>query len=81
MSPHFPVRFGGPVQGFEPSRYFNTKELRRMDEFMHYGVAAGIQAVQDSGIDFSKTDASRCGAVWAPASAASARSRPSTTST
>ncbi|MGA9369691.1 MAG: beta-ketoacyl-ACP synthase II [Steroidobacteraceae bacterium] len=60
---NFPVRFGGPVQGFEPSRYFNTKELRRMDEFMHYGVAAGIEAVQDSGIDFSKTDPSRCGAI------------------
>jgi len=60
---NFPVRFGGPVQGFEPSRYFNTKELRRMDEFMHYGVAAGIEAVQDCGIDFSKTDAARCGAV------------------
>jgi 3-oxoacyl-[acyl-carrier-protein] synthase II len=60
---NFPVRFGGPVQGFERSRYFNTKELRRMDEFMHYGVAAGIEAVQDSGIDFSKTDATRCGAV------------------
>jgi 3-oxoacyl-[acyl-carrier-protein] synthase II len=60
---NFPVRFGGPVQGFEPSRYFNTKELRRMDEFMHYGVAAGIEAVQDSGIDFSKTDPTRCGAV------------------
>ncbi|MHB8814777.1 MAG: beta-ketoacyl-ACP synthase II [Steroidobacteraceae bacterium] len=60
---NFPVRFGGPVQGFEPSRYFNTKELRRMDEFMHYGVAAGIQAFEDSGIDMSKTDATRCGAV------------------
>ena len=60
---HFPVRFGGQVRGFEPSRYFNTKELRRMDEFMHYGVAAGIEAVGDSGIDFSKTDATRCGAV------------------
>ena len=34
-----------------------------MDEFMHYGVAAGMQAVPDSGIDFSKTDATRCGAV------------------
>ena len=34
-----------------------------MDEFMHYGVAAGIQAVEDSGIDFSKTDATRCGAI------------------
>jgi 3-oxoacyl-[acyl-carrier-protein] synthase II len=60
---NFPVRFGGQVKGFEPSRYFNTKELRRMDEFMHYGVAAGIQAVEDSGIDFSKADATRCGAI------------------
>ena len=59
----FPVRFGGQVKDFDSSRYFNTKELRRMDEFMHYGVAAGIQAVEDSGIDFSKTDATRCGAV------------------
>ena len=59
----FPVRFGGQVRDFDSSRYFNTKELRRMDEFMHYGVAAGIQAVEDSGIDFSKTDATRCGAV------------------
>src|SRR5581483_8056571 len=58
----FPVRFAGQVRDFEPSRYFNTKELRRMDEFMHYGVAAGIQAVEDSGIDFSKSDATRCGA-------------------
>ncbi len=60
---NFPVRFGGQVQGFEPSRFFNTKELRRMDEFMHYGVAAGILAVEDSGIDFSKADATRCGAI------------------
>jgi len=60
---NFPVRFGGQVKGFDPARYFNTKELRRMDEFMHYGVAAGIQAVEDSGVDFSKMDATRCGAV------------------
>jgi 3-oxoacyl-[acyl-carrier-protein] synthase II len=60
---HFPVRFGGQVKGFEPSRYFNTKELRRMDEFMHYGVAAGIEAVANAGIDFARTDATRCGAV------------------
>jgi len=60
---NFPVRFGGQVKGFDSSRYFNTKELRRMDEFMHYGVAAGIQAVEDSGIEFSKTDATRCGAI------------------
>ena len=59
----FPVRFGGQVRGFEVGEYLAPKEARRMDEFMHYGVAAGVQAVTDSGIDFSKSDPTRCGAV------------------
>jgi len=59
----FPVRFGGQVRGFDVSQYISPKDARRMDEFMHYGVAAGIQAVTDSGLDFSKTDPDRCGAV------------------
>jgi 3-oxoacyl-[acyl-carrier-protein] synthase II len=59
----FPVRIGGQVRGFEVSKYLTPKEARRMDDFMHYGIAAGIQAVADSGIDFSKTDPGRCGAI------------------
>jgi len=59
----FPTRFGGAVREFDVAQYIPTKEARRMDEFMHYGVAAGIQAVSDSGIDFSKTDPTRAGAV------------------
>jgi 3-oxoacyl-[acyl-carrier-protein] synthase II len=59
----FPVRFGGEVRGFELDKYITPKEARRMDPFMHYGVAAGMQAVADSGIDFTKTDPQRCGAV------------------
>ena len=59
----FPVRFGGAVRGFDVNEYLPAKEARRMDEFMHYGVAAGVQAVSDSGIDFAKTDPTRCGAV------------------
>jgi 3-oxoacyl-[acyl-carrier-protein] synthase II len=59
----FPVRFGGEVRGFELDRYITSKDARRMDPFMHYGVAAGIQAVEDSGIDFSRTVPERCGAV------------------
>jgi 3-oxoacyl-[acyl-carrier-protein] synthase II len=59
----FPVRFGGSVREFDVTQYITPKDARRMDEFMHYGVAAGIQAVTDSGIDFSKLDAERCGAV------------------
>jgi 3-oxoacyl-[acyl-carrier-protein] synthase II len=59
----FPVRFGGQVRDFDVAQYLQPKEARRMDEFMHYGVAAGVQAVTDAGIDFSKTDPTRCGAV------------------
>jgi 3-oxoacyl-[acyl-carrier-protein] synthase II len=59
----FPVRFGGAVRGFDVSEYISPKDARRMDEFMHYGVAAGIQAMTDSGIDMSKLDPTRCGAV------------------
>ncbi len=59
----FPARFGGQVKDFDVSQYIPPKEARRMDDFMHYGVAAGVQAVTDSGIDFSKSDPTRCGAV------------------
>jgi 3-oxoacyl-[acyl-carrier-protein] synthase II len=59
----FPVRFGGAVRGFDVNEYISPKDARRMDEFMHYGVAAGIQAMSDSGIDMSKLNGDRCGAV------------------
>ncbi|MBV8974880.1 MAG: beta-ketoacyl-ACP synthase II [Sinobacteraceae bacterium] len=59
----FPARFGGAVRDFDVAQYIAPKDARRMDEFMHYGVAAGVQAVTDSGIAFSKTDPTRAGAV------------------
>jgi 3-oxoacyl-[acyl-carrier-protein] synthase II len=59
----FPVRIGGQVRGFEVTEYLSSKEARRMDEFMHYGVAAGVQAVADAGIDFSRADPTRCGVI------------------
>jgi len=59
----FPARFGGQVRDFDVAQYISPKDARRMDEFMHYGLAAGIQAVTDSGIDFSKSDPTRAGAV------------------
>ncbi|HVN42565.1 MAG TPA: beta-ketoacyl-ACP synthase II [Steroidobacteraceae bacterium] len=59
----FPTRFGGQVRDFDIAQYIPPKEARRMDEFMHYGVAAGVQAVSESGIDFSKSDPTRAGVV------------------
>jgi 3-oxoacyl-[acyl-carrier-protein] synthase II len=44
----FPCRFGGAVKGFNVDEYMSPKEARRMDEFMHYGIAAGVQAMSDS---------------------------------
>jgi len=59
----FATRFAGAVRGFEVSGYLAPKEARRMDPFMHYGVAAGVQAVNDAGIDFSKEDPTRSGVI------------------
>jgi 3-oxoacyl-[acyl-carrier-protein] synthase II len=59
----FPCRFGGAVKGFELEKYLPAKEARRMDEFMHYGIAAGIDAVADSGLELSKVDLDRFGVV------------------
>ncbi len=59
----FPTRFGGAVRGFDVEQYMSAKDARRMDEFMHYGIAAGVQAVADSGADFERLDRERCGVV------------------
>ncbi|MCW5573584.1 MAG: beta-ketoacyl-ACP synthase II [Steroidobacteraceae bacterium] len=59
----FATRFAGEVQGFDLAAYFAPKEARRMDPFMHYGVAAGVQAVDDAGIDFVKEDPTRSGVI------------------
>lgn len=59
----FPTRFGGAVRGFNVEQYMSLKDARRVDEFMHYGIASGIQAVADAGIDFDRLDRDRCGVV------------------
>jgi 3-oxoacyl-[acyl-carrier-protein] synthase II len=59
----YPTRFGGAVRGFDIESYMSAKEARRMDDFMHYGIAAGVQAVTDAGIEFDKSDRDRCGVV------------------
>ena len=58
------MRFGGAVRGFDVAQYIPPKEARRMDEFMHYGVAAGMQAVVGLRASTSpRPIAARCGAV------------------
>ena len=47
----FPVRIAGEVRGFDITSYISSKDARRMDNFIHFGMAAGIQAVRDAGLD------------------------------
>jgi 3-oxoacyl-[acyl-carrier-protein] synthase II len=59
----YPTRIGGAVKDFKVEQYMSLKEARRMDEFMHYGIAAGVQAMGDSGMDLEKVDRDRIGVV------------------
>tara|TARA_B110000459_G_C16537454_1_gene460220 strand:- start:154 stop:1275 length:1122 start_codon:yes stop_codon:yes gene_type:complete len=57
----FSTRFGGSVKDFNASDFMETKEARRMDIFMQYGVAAGVQAFKDSGLADTQWDPERAG--------------------
>lgn len=59
----FPVRFSGEVRGFDLATYLPPKEARRIDPFMHYGIAAGVQAMADSGLELERVDLDRFGVV------------------
>jgi 3-oxoacyl-[acyl-carrier-protein] synthase II len=57
----FSVRFGGPIYGFDVEQYISKKEARKMDAFIHYGIAAGVQAIKDCGIEVADANAKRIG--------------------
>lgn len=59
----YATKIGGAVHGFDVNEYITPKEARRMDEFMHYGMASGIQSVNDAGVDFNVLDTERCGVI------------------
>jgi 3-oxoacyl-[acyl-carrier-protein] synthase II len=57
----FPVRFGGSVKGFDVSTIMSAKEARKMDTFIHYGIAAAKEAIEDSGLEVTDENAHRIG--------------------
>ena len=56
-----PVKFSASVKDFDSEKYFDRKDLKKMDLFMQYGMAAGIDAVEDSGLLSSSVDSNRIG--------------------
>ncbi|MFT5590401.1 MAG: 3-oxoacyl-[acyl-carrier-protein] synthase II [Bradyrhizobium sp.] len=59
----FSTRFAGEVKNFNVEEYMLAKEARHMDAFIHYGMAAGIQAMQDSGLIVTEENADRIGVI------------------
>jgi len=57
----FSTRFGGTVKGFDVTRYMPAKEARKMDPFIHYGIAAADEALEDSGLEVTEENAERIG--------------------
>ena len=57
----FPVQIAGQVKDFDIAQYLSPKEARRMDTFIHYGMAAGIQAIKDAGLEAHPSNAERIG--------------------
>jgi 3-oxoacyl-[acyl-carrier-protein] synthase II len=57
----FASHMAGEVRDFDVGQYLNPKEARRMDLFIQYGMAAGIQAIRDSGIEVTEANAERIG--------------------
>ncbi|MBM7036587.1 beta-ketoacyl-ACP synthase II [Vibrio ulleungensis] len=58
---NFSTRFAGLVKDFDCTEYMSKKDARKMDLFIQYGVAAGIQALNDSGLEITEQNAARVG--------------------
>ncbi len=56
-------RIGGEIVDWSTDGYIDPKEAKRLDRFAQFGVAAGIDAVRDSGIDFTREEPYRCGTI------------------
>jgi len=59
----YPVKFGGEIKSFDVTKYIDHREGKRMDRFSQFAIAAAIQAIDDTGLDFSREDVSRVGVI------------------
>ncbi len=59
----FNSQIAGEVKDFDPTQYISAKEVKQMDTFIHYGIAASIDAWRDSGLDINQVNAERIGVI------------------
>jgi 3-oxoacyl-[acyl-carrier-protein] synthase II len=61
----FKTKFAGEVKNWNPEAAMDSKTARRLDRFAQFAMVSAISAVKDSGLDFSREDAYRCGVIFA----------------
>ncbi|MFC5743445.1 beta-ketoacyl-ACP synthase II [Dyella tabacisoli] len=61
----YATRIAGQVRDFEPGQWMAAKDIKKMDPFIHYGIAAGTQALRDSGLEVTEANAPRIGVAVA----------------
>ncbi|CAI1688259.1 beta-ketoacyl-ACP synthase II [Serratia liquefaciens] len=59
----YATKFAGLVKNFNSEDFISRKDARKMDAFIQYGIAAGMQAMQDAQLDITEANASRIGAA------------------
>ena len=57
----FGCQIAGEVKGFDAGKYLDVKEVRRFDKFVHFGVGAGLMALEDSGLEVTEENAPMIG--------------------
>ncbi|MFQ5520274.1 MAG: beta-ketoacyl-ACP synthase II [Candidatus Methylomirabilia bacterium] len=59
----FPTRIAGEIKDFDPQRWLDKKEARRLDPYLQYAIACAAMAVEDAGLDLSTVDGTRFGVL------------------
>lgn len=57
----FTSQFAGQIKNFDVTQYLSIKEAKKMDTFIHYGIAASVQAIEDAGLEITEANAERIG--------------------
>ncbi|MDE2273207.1 MAG: beta-ketoacyl-ACP synthase II [Gammaproteobacteria bacterium] len=60
---NYATRIAAEVRNFDPAQYIEPKDIKKMDPFVHYGIAAGTQAIKDAGLEVTEANAARIGAA------------------
>ncbi len=59
----YTTKISGEIRGFDVTQWVNAKDAKKMDPFIHYGVAASLMAMQDAGVEVTEANAERIGAL------------------